>query len=192
MPKKLTPQAFCSVVPYSIPCRRINEKKKAQRDAFLPMQPPFALRLLVATSLCCYNKPYKPLLFLFCLLKELLSMKFSLSTTVLACLFQLLSLTLLAGLVYFIVLLIKALRRYIQNAKANPSVETSSQPLSLGETLKFYRTQHHMTQEFVAEALNISRQAVSKWESDAAVPNTANLLALAKLYNVSPQDLVKN
>ena len=42
-----------------------------------------------------------------------------------------------------------------------------------------------MTQEFVAEAIGVSRQAVSKWESGASDPSTSNLLALAKLYGVS-------
>ena len=49
-----------------------------------------------------------------------------------------------------------------------------------------------MTQEFVAEAIGVSRQAVSKWESGAADPSTSNLLALAKLYGVSPEELLKS
>ncbi len=36
-----------------------------------------------------------------------------------------------------------------------------------------------MTQEFVAETLGVSRQAVSKWESGASDPSTTNLMALA-------------
>ena len=49
-----------------------------------------------------------------------------------------------------------------------------------------------MTQEFVAESIGVSRQAVSKWETGAADPSTANLLALAKLYGVSPEELLHN
>lgn len=48
-----------------------------------------------------------------------------------------------------------------------------------------------MTQEFVAEAVGVSRQAVSKWETGAADPSTANLLALAKLYGVSAEELLR-
>ena len=48
-----------------------------------------------------------------------------------------------------------------------------------------------MTQEFVAEALGVSRQAVSKWESGAADPSTANLIALAKLFGTTPEELLK-
>lgn len=48
-----------------------------------------------------------------------------------------------------------------------------------------------MTQEFVAEAIGVSRQAVSKWENGSSDPSTSNLIALAKLFNVSPEDLIK-
>ena len=48
-----------------------------------------------------------------------------------------------------------------------------------------------MTQEFVAESLGVSRQAVSKWESGASDPSTSNLLALAKLYGVSAEELLR-
>lgn len=54
------------------------------------------------------------------------------------------------------------------------------------------RMRYNMTQEFVAEQLGVSRQAVSKWESGKAEPSTANLLALAKLYDISVEDLIKN
>jgi len=49
-----------------------------------------------------------------------------------------------------------------------------------------------MTQEFVAEALGVSRQAVSKWENGTSDPNTSNLIALAKLYGISAEELLKN
>lgn len=48
-----------------------------------------------------------------------------------------------------------------------------------------------MTQEFVAESLGVSRQAVSKWESGASDPSTINLMALAKLFGVSAEELLK-
>ena len=48
-----------------------------------------------------------------------------------------------------------------------------------------------MTQEFVAETLGVSRQAVSKWESGLSDPSTTNLMALAKLFNMTPEDLLK-
>ena len=48
-----------------------------------------------------------------------------------------------------------------------------------------------MTQEFVAETLGVSRQAVSKWESGASDPSTTNLMALAKLFGVETESLLK-
>lgn len=48
-----------------------------------------------------------------------------------------------------------------------------------------------MTQEFVAEAIGVSRQAVSKWENGVSDPSTSNLIALAKLFNMSPEELLQ-
>ena len=48
-----------------------------------------------------------------------------------------------------------------------------------------------MTQEFVAEALGVTRQTVSKWENGSADPSTTNLLALAKLYGVEAEELLR-
>lgn len=60
---------------------------------------------------------------------------------------------------------------------------------SLGETLKGNRVRCKMAQEFVAEALEVSRQAVSKWENNTSEPSMANLIALAKLYEISVNEL---
>ena len=61
---------------------------------------------------------------------------------------------------------------------------------SLGEAIRNHRTRCKMTQEFVAESLGVSRQAVSKWESGTADPSTSNLLALAKLFGVPAEELL--
>ena len=91
--------------------------------------------------------------------------------------------------IFIIVLLIRALLKYLNDKKTTPQQEILRR--SLGEVLKEYRQQSGMTQEYVAEALNVSRQAVSKWETGAAEPSTSNLLALAKLYGVDPGDLLR-
>ena len=91
--------------------------------------------------------------------------------------------------IFIIVLLIKALMKYLNEKKTTPEQEIIRR--SLGEALKDHRQQSGMTQEYVAEALNVSRQAVSKWETGAAEPSTSNLLALAKLYGVDPGDLLR-
>ena len=62
---------------------------------------------------------------------------------------------------------------------------------SLGEALREQRLRCQMTQEFVAERLGVSRQAVSKWENGTSDPSTSNLLALAKLYGVSAEELLR-
>lgn len=61
---------------------------------------------------------------------------------------------------------------------------------SLGEVLAEERQRCGMTQEFVAQSLGVSRQAVPKWEKGASDPSTHNLLALAKLYGVDAADLL--
>ena len=62
--------------------------------------------------------------------------------------------------------------------------------VSLGEAIKSHRMRCRMTQEFVAEALGVSRQSVSKWEKGAADPSTGNLIALARLFKILPEELL--
>ena len=99
-----------------------------------------------------------------------------------------LALLALAG--YLVVLLIRALRKYLRSGEVRQ--ENRAAVESLAKALKGHRERCRMTQEFVAEAIGVSRQAVSKWETGAADPSTANLLALAKLYGVSPEELLHN
>ena len=93
-----------------------------------------------------------------------------------------------APLVYIITLIIKALRKYLKTTDVKK--ETNETKISLGEALKMYRTNCKMTQEFVAESLGVSRQAVSKWENGTSEPSTSNLLALAKLYGISVEEIL--
>ena len=94
-----------------------------------------------------------------------------------------------AALAYLVYLLIKALRKYIKSEAVR--TEKAESAKSLGEVLKKHRTECKMTQEFVAEILGVSRQAVSKWESGQSDPSTTNLMALAKLFGIAPEDLLK-
>ena len=109
-------------------------------------------------------------------------MRFSILMTVM-------SLLILAVGVYVLILLIRALRKYIRSEPVRKEKAASAR--SLGEVLKRRRTECKMTQEFVAEALGVSRQAVSKWESGQSDPSTTNLLALAKLFGVRPEELLQ-
>ena len=88
-----------------------------------------------------------------------------------------------------ITLIIRALLKYI-NSKDVRKEKTEIRK-SLGEAIKEHRTRCRMTQEFVAETLGVSRQAVSKWENETSDPSTSNLIALAKLFGISTEDLIK-
>jgi transcriptional regulator with XRE-family HTH domain len=57
--------------------------------------------------------------------------------------------------------------------------------MSFGENLKNVRKQRDVTQEELAETLGVSRQAISKWESDNGYPETEKLLLLSKILNIS-------
>ena len=82
-----------------------------------------------------------------------------------------------------------ALRKYVSSSEVRK--EKSETAKTLGEVLRRHRTECRMTQEFVAESLGVSRQAVSKWESGASDPSTANLMAAAKLYGTDAEQLLR-
>ena len=108
-------------------------------------------------------------------------------------LFSLLNLGLLIFLIVVFVrlirLLFKALRKYLNSEPQRQEQQIIRR--SLGEVLKDHRIRCAMTQEFVADAMGVSRQAVSKWENGTADPSTSNLLKLAKLYGITPEELIR-
>ena len=57
--------------------------------------------------------------------------------------------------------------------------------MSFGENLRNVRKQRGVTQEELAELLGVSRQAISKWESDGGYPETEKLLVISKTLNIS-------
>jgi DNA-binding transcriptional regulator YiaG len=108
---------------------------------------------------------------------------------IIAILYILFIIVIFISIAYLFYLIIKALKKYIKTQDIRQENRVVAK--SLGEALKDYRTKNKMTQDFVAEMLGVSRQAVSKWESGTNDPNTSNLIALSKLYNVSPEELIK-
>ncbi|MGO0798855.1 helix-turn-helix domain-containing protein, partial [Clostridioides difficile] len=64
--------------------------------------------------------------------------------------------------------------------------------LNLGENLKKLRKERNLSQEQLAEMLNVSRQAISKWESNKTYPDIENLVLLRNLFNVSLDYLIVN
>ena len=57
--------------------------------------------------------------------------------------------------------------------------------MSFGENLKNVRKQRGITQEELSEILGVSRQAISKWESDSGYPETEKLIVISKTLNIS-------
>ena len=64
--------------------------------------------------------------------------------------------------------------------------------MSFGENLQAIRKKNQLSQEGLAEMMGVSRQAVSKWESGASDPSTTNLIALAKLFKIDPEELIRS
>lgn len=64
--------------------------------------------------------------------------------------------------------------------------------MTLGQRISLYRKKLNISQEELGARLGVSRQAVSKWETGTADPSTSNLLALAKLFGVSAEELLRS
>ncbi len=64
--------------------------------------------------------------------------------------------------------------------------------MTTGDKLARLRKENNYTQEQLAELLGVSRQAVSKWESDLAFPETEKLIRISELYGCSVDYLLKD
>ena len=64
--------------------------------------------------------------------------------------------------------------------------------MKLSEKIQLLRKKNGYSQEKLAEECNVSRQAISKWEADIALPETEKLLLLSKLFGVSIDVLLKD
>ncbi len=62
--------------------------------------------------------------------------------------------------------------------------------MNLGENIYRFRTQKNMSQGDLADALEVSRQSVSKWENNSAVPELDKLLKMAEIFGISLDLLV--
>ena len=60
----------------------------------------------------------------------------------------------------------------------------------IGDNIKFYRKKNQLTQDDIAEACNVTRQAVSKWENGKTQPDIQTLSMLASTLEVSEEDLI--
>ena len=64
--------------------------------------------------------------------------------------------------------------------------------MTLGQNIARLRAQKNLSQGDLADALEVSRQSVSKWETDASIPELDKLLRLAELFGVTLDELVKD
>lgn len=64
--------------------------------------------------------------------------------------------------------------------------------MTFAEKLKSIRKQAGMSQEQLAEKLGVSRQAVTKWETDAGIPDMDNIMAVSALFDISIDELLSN
>ena len=62
--------------------------------------------------------------------------------------------------------------------------------MTLGQRIASYRGRAHLSQDSLAELLDVSRQSVSKWETDASVPELSKLVRLGQVFDVSLDELV--
>ncbi len=61
----------------------------------------------------------------------------------------------------------------------------------LSEKLKQLRSKSGLTQEQVAEKLNVTRSAIARWETDKGIPDITNLIAISELYDITVDELIK-
>lgn len=64
--------------------------------------------------------------------------------------------------------------------------------MTFAEKLKSIRKKAGMSQEKLAEKIGVSRQAITKWETDAGIPDIDNMMALSSLFNISLDELLSN
>lgn len=63
--------------------------------------------------------------------------------------------------------------------------------MTIGQTIGKLRKDRGWSQEQLAEQLKVSRQAVSKWELDASVPDVEKIIAISQLFGISTDELLK-
>ena len=64
--------------------------------------------------------------------------------------------------------------------------------MTLGETIKHYRTQLNLSQTELGDRMGVSRQAVTKWETDTGIPDINNIQTLAKVFHISIDTLLSH
>ena len=63
--------------------------------------------------------------------------------------------------------------------------------MEIGRKLREARTASGLSQEIVAEKINVSRQTISNWETEKTYPDIISIIQLSDLYNISFDDLLQ-
>ena len=63
--------------------------------------------------------------------------------------------------------------------------------MKISQVLKDIRQHHQLTQEALAERLNVSRSAIARWESGKGIPDIGNLIAISREFELSLDQLIK-
>ena len=63
--------------------------------------------------------------------------------------------------------------------------------MTLGERIRGERKKRGLSQEELADILNVSRQAITKWETDRGIPDIANLIRISEEFEISLDELIK-
>ena len=62
--------------------------------------------------------------------------------------------------------------------------------MTIADKIKKLRKDNNMTQEDLAEKLNVSRQTISKWETNVVIPDADNIVSICKLFNITTDELL--
>lgn len=71
-------------------------------------------------------------------------------------------------------------------------LDNASAKSTLGKTISHFRKQHSMTQAQLAEKMNVTDKAVSKWERDISCPDINTLPRLAELFGITVDQLMQS
>ena len=63
--------------------------------------------------------------------------------------------------------------------------------MTLGERIRYERKKRGLSREELAEILNVSRQAITKWETDRGIPDIVNLIRISEEFEISLDELIK-
>ena len=63
--------------------------------------------------------------------------------------------------------------------------------MNLGDRLMELRKSKHLSQEEVAEKINVSRQTISKWETNQSTPDFDKIIPICELYGITTDELLK-